>query len=254
MGGPRKKSLVPATVETNPQAPVVVAGPEGLVHRSTLAQLRKGFRIPDDALLVIERESMLWNGGSWTSDDVRKVLVRMVSEGMSLRAALEELRESHPPMPSYFTVHGWLGSFPDFKKNYQIARKMRAEAQAEAATELVIQALDDPKLDPRSVKNAVEQLRWSASKMDRETFGEHRTLELQKPLAELSDNDLDVRIKALMADPEVRGVLNDQGFEIMDVEIVESEEAGEPGPHPGLAPGSEGCPDPGAGQPGGEPG
>ncbi len=222
-----KKKMLPAKVmaQAKPQAPVLVLSTNGLVHKSTLDQLKNGVMRAPDPILVVEGEHGLWGGGRWTSEELRSVLVQMVSEGPSLRAVLSSLAESAPPIPKYMTVHQWKAVYPEFKKNLQIADKLRGEMQAEAATELAVQALTDDSLDPRCVKNAVEQFRWSAAKLDRETFGEHRTLEVQQPMAGVSDKDLDQRIKALMADPQVRGVLSAQGFEVMDAEVVSVEPA-----------------------------
>jgi len=163
----------------------------------------------------------LWGEARWSDQELRQVLIQRVTEGQSLWTALDILREISPPMPDRQTVNRWLSMYPDFKSDYLSAQRLRGELQVEAATELAIDALGDPTLDPRNVKNALEQLRWHASKLNRETFGEHRTLEVQQPMAAIADQDLDRRIKALMGDPQVRGVLNAQGFEVLDVEVVE---------------------------------
>jgi hypothetical protein len=211
---------LPAKAPVKGQASVVLTN-DGLTHKNTLERLKNGLKTAPDTRLIVEDEHCLWGGERWTSDDLKAVLVQMVSEGMSLRNALEALRESAPPMPSCLTVYRWLSVDPEFKKAYLIAQKLRGEMLVESANELVVQALGDSSLDPRTVKNAVEQFRWSASKLDRDTYGDHRTVEVQQPMAGLSDKDLDRRITALMVDPQVRGVLNSQGFEVLDVEVIE---------------------------------
>ena len=92
-----------------------------------------------------------------------------------------------------------------------------------AATEMVTDALENEQLDSRDVKNAVDQYRWQASKLDRETFGERRTVEVQqKPVQELSDQALEMRIKALVGDKDVKNYLSDKGITVMEAEIVKS--------------------------------
>lgn len=98
---------------------------------------------------------------------------------------------------------------------------MRAEMLVEAATEMVTDALENEEMDSRDVKNAVDQYRWQASKLDRETFGEHRTVEVQqKPVQELSDQALEMRIKALVGDKDMKKYLADKGITVMEAEIV----------------------------------
>jgi len=223
MAGRKKKQPPPEVVPAKPSGVVVITR-GGLVHRSSLNRLKQGVKVAPSVSMLAEDESCLWAGGRWTSSELRGVLVQMVSDGMSLRDALEALRESCAPMPSYLTVHKWMSANPDFRQAYTAAQRLRGELQAEAATELVVEALDNQEMDPRHVKNAVEQFRWSASKLDRETFGEHKTLDVVQPMAAISDADIDRRIKMLMADPKVRGVLSEGGFNVVDAEVVEEAE------------------------------
>ena len=213
-------------VKSVPTVPsgVVVLTRGGLTHKSNMTRLQQGVKTIPVVSMLAEDESCLWAGGRWSSSELRTVLVSMVSDGMNLRDALESLRASCAPMPSLLTVHKWVSAYPDFRESYDAAKRLRGEMQVEAATELVMDSLLDEASDPRKVKNAVEQLRWSASKLDRQTFGEHKELNItQQPMSAISDADIDRRIKMLMADPKVRGVLSDGGFNVVDAEVVEEE-------------------------------
>ena len=160
---------------------------------------------------------------AWTSEELRVVLVRRVGEdGMTLRDALESLREVAPPVPAYWTLFEWLSVHSGFRKDYQIAKRMRAELLAEAATEAALNITTEA--EAKIAKVQMEQLRWHASKLDRDTFGDHRTVENLQPMAGVSDQDLDQRIKALMADNGVRNALESQGIRILDAEIVSENE------------------------------
>ena len=205
--------------------PVIIKLRGGLEHKSTLNRLKSGLTLAPDPIMYVETANTLWGGGKWTSADLRSVLIQMEAEGMSQRDALESLRTSSPPMPTLWTVRGWLSAFPDFDKAHKMAGKMRADMMVESATELVVDALDNPKADPRHVKNAVDQFRWQASKLDRETFGEHRQVELtQTPIQEMSDEALDQRIKLLMGNKDMKKFLADKGINVMEAEVVEGSE------------------------------
>jgi hypothetical protein len=75
------------------------------------------------------------------------------------------------------------------------------------------------------VKNAVDQYRWQASRLDQLSFGEHRTVEVQqKPIREMSEDALNQRIKTLICDKGMKQFLADKGISVMDAEVVEGSE------------------------------
>ena len=220
----RKKKLPPLEVVPAKPSGVVVITKGGLLHKSNLTRLKEGVKTVPSVSMLVEDETSLWGGGRWTSHELRCVLVEMVAEGQGPRDALESLRGSCPPVPSFLTIHKWRQAHSDFDQSLKAAQRLRGEMQAEAATELTMESLMDEASDPRKVKNAVEQLRWSAAKLDRETYGEHKQLDITQPMAAMSDEDIDRRIKMLMADPKVRGVLSEGGFNVVDAEVVEDPE------------------------------
>ena len=179
-----KSKILAAKVKASGNQPIIIQGRNGLSYKSTLNRLKSGLTLAPDPIMYVETANTLWGGGKWTSAELRSVLIQMESEGMSQRDALESLRVSSPPMPSYWTVRNWLSAFPDFGKAHKIAEEMLAAMKLEA-------------------------------------FGEHWTLEAQQRLlAGMSDEALDRWIKMLLADNRVRKALESKGIRILDAEIV----------------------------------
>ena len=179
-----KRLPVKAKAKAPVDVPVIIKLRGGMEHKSTLNRLKSGLTLAPDPIMYVETANTLWGGGKWTSAELRSVLIQMESEGMSQRDALESLRASSPPMPSYWTVRNWLSAFPDFGKAHKIAEEMLAAMKLEA-------------------------------------FGEHWTLEAQqRQLAGMSDEALDRWMKTLLADNRVRKALESKGIRILDAEIV----------------------------------
>lgn len=226
---PSKRSGVAKAKPAAMDVALTVKGRRGFAEQRSMKQLKcdsEVISIQIDSEKLVKDEGNIWGLGRFTGEGVRTALVHLVAEGHGLRDALEVMRSSYPPMPSYLTVAKWKQMFPEFERAVKMSERLRGELQVEAATELVVKALNDEELDPRDVKNVVDQFRWNAGKLDREKFGDHKTVEVHQPMGEMSDDALDRRIKALMTDAGVRGVLESQGLKVIEAEVLPAE--GEP--------------------------
>lgn len=107
---------------------------KGGAFKANINRLQYGLQKFQGPVAVLEwDEDNLWCGGQYTSRELRGVLARMESEGMSLRQALESLGRECPPVPSYWTVMNWLQIHPEFKSAHLLAKAIREEMLAEAA-------------------------------------------------------------------------------------------------------------------------
>lgn len=165
-----------------------------------------------------------WGGGKWNNAEVREALVVLVAAGKGLRRALGQLSQDYGQMPSMWLVGKWLRELPDFKDAYEGALEIRGQVIAEDALDEVMAAND--KESAAVAKVRADHMRWMASKFSRR-FTDRKVIE-EEITHKLSDSELDNRIKALMADPDlaavVRGTLSET---VQDAEILEEDEADE---------------------------
>lgn len=183
------------------------ADPNGVVlygnniYRSASDLLLRGAVSIDVHRAGDDDETKVWGRDLWTGQDVRSALVSLVGSGMSLRAALERLQVEQGRMPSLHTIYTWLGRYPDFDEAYRAAKRQRGEVMAETALEVAIAVKDtDPAV-------AIKHLQWHSSKLNSD-YRDTSAVEVNaKPVETLTDEQIDRRIAALLANPELAKTL-----------------------------------------------
>jgi len=105
-----------------------------------------------------------------------------------------------PGMPSFATIHRWLGAHPDFRATYARAREMQAQACAERA---VISGRKATAEDAAAARVRFDADRWLAARLDPKNYGDrvdhniagdlniHRVLS-EAPLTEVEWTELNV--------------------------------------------------------------
>lgn len=219
------EGVMSARVE-QPREPVVVIGAMGTVHKTLWNRLKDGAPTMDPS--VYEDMDGLWGGGKFTGEQVRGLLVQMVSEGVAMQAALAALRQEHPPMPSAYAVERWLMEIPDFKRAMETARRVRGEVLAEAALERSMVISD--KADAAVAKVQIASMQWQASKLNAD-YRDQKSVQIddRRGLQDLPDEELDRRLRLILGDREVRRLAEEKGFRILEAEVVSAlqEEVGD---------------------------
>lgn len=194
--------------------PVVVVSKSGLMHRTAMDRLRGigGDRLLTPGDLTPDNR---WGSGKFSSEQIRGLILQGIAGGASLHSVLHDLEAQHGKMPSPFTVYGWRKSLPDFGAQYRDAQACRGELFAEAAAEAAIMADEET---ASADKIRVQAFQWQASRLAKDTFGDHKTLDVQHTVKDMSEAEVDRRLQELLRDPELRAAL--PAGAILDAEIV----------------------------------
>jgi hypothetical protein len=201
---------------------VIVMSETGLAHRSSVDRLKGRIgSIPDPRQLSVYEK--FWGRELFTSDQVRRMFVDAIGEGFSPNEALERLKNAHGGrMPTAITFKKWEDQFPDFKREMSYAKAVRGDLMADAATEM---ALDMDPEAAQSNKVAIQHLQWQASKLNREAYGEQKsmTIDVNANLHTSDEKDLDRRILEMLRDPELRRALAADPDLEREVKTIEGE-------------------------------
>ena len=191
----------------------------GLTYVTSVTRLRGAMPIPDPKELT-ESGSGLWGEAEWTDEDVQKMLVRLVSEGMSLGQATDALTTTYPNMPSRWKVNYWRRNVNSFRGDIEIAEQMYADTLADAATEIAL-ATTPEEAKASAVK--LKHLEWKAGKMNRRRYDDKQEAPPDPGIQNAPVERLMAELKSLMRDSTIRDALGSEAktIGIVDVEIVE---------------------------------
>lgn len=184
-----------------PSAPTVDVFPSGGVGITTAARARLGeMNLPNPRSIAAPE---LWGGGLWTTREVKDALLGMVLEGESLRDAIKKLTKEQGSMPTLGKVSRWVIEDESFRGEYRAAQSARGELLAELALDEAMLVTPDSAA-ASSVK--IKALQWQASKLAKGVYGDTKTVEL-KGYEQVSDDDIDRKIEALLNNRELRRML-----------------------------------------------
>lgn len=132
-------------------------------------------------------------GGAPTSytPELAERICKLLMEGMSLRAICKE-----DGIPHIATVLAWLHRHPEFNEQYARAREVQAEVMAED----IIMYADTATEEAGSVAKArlqVDARKWYASKVATRRFGDKIQHEQKITITDLTDDEIDRRLKEL---------------------------------------------------------
>lgn len=203
----------------------------GLAYLGPMSRLRHGVPVGDIRRLVAADMDGLWGlDGGWSGEDVKRGLVRLVSEGLTLRKALKALEEeAKGGMPSMYRVQRWLEEDKEFARDMATAERALGEILADAALDTVLETDGAEVTAPEvaAAKERAKALQWRAARAHRDKFGEHQKVEVQdnRPHAGKSIEHMKAELASLMADPVVRAGMEALGLgkepETQDAEVVE---------------------------------
>lgn len=136
----------------------------------------------------------------YTTEIADEICSRLAS-GESLRSICSKDRDDF--IPHIGTVLRWVVERPDFREQYEEARRIQAETHAD----LIVSIADGSEHEGQETKAAMTQRdrlrvdarKWVASKLLPKRYGDKVEVEHSGSIQTASDDQLDEKIKALMA-------------------------------------------------------
>lgn len=126
--------------------------------------------------------------------DYKEALGDLICEGVSRKTPLAKLCDDDDSLPSPRTVYRWLRTHKEFRQNYTRAK----EDQADYLVEEALTIADDLAIDAQHKRIMVDTRKWVASRFNAKKYGDKQFIETKDTTEEVSDDDLDERIKKLM--------------------------------------------------------
>lgn len=119
----------------------------------------------------------------------------LICDGISRKTPLARLCDEDDNLPSPRTVYRWLRTNTEFCQNYTRAK----EDQADYLVEEALTIADDAGIEPADKRIRVDTRKWIASRFNAKKYGDKQYIETKDTTEEVSDDDLNERIKVLMA-------------------------------------------------------
>lgn len=114
-----------------------------------------------------------------------------IALGRSLRSVVED-----NDMPSARTIYNWFGKHEGFVQQYARAKEDSADARADQIEQIGDKVLTG-EYDPAAARVAIDAFKWTSGKHKPKKYGDKQIIENTHSFAQMSDDELDNRIKAL---------------------------------------------------------
>ena len=118
----------------------------------------------------------------------------LICDGISRKTPLARLCDEDDGLPSPRTVYRWLRTNKEFCQNYTRAK----EDQADYLVEEALTIADNAEIEPADKRIRVDTRKWIASRFNAKKYGDKQFVETKDTTEEVSDDDLNDRITALM--------------------------------------------------------
>ncbi len=119
----------------------------------------------------------------------------LICEGVSRKTPLARLCDDNESLPNPRTVYRWLRTHKDFCQNYTRAKEDQADYLVEEALEIA----DDSSIEPADKRIRVDTRKWVAARFNAKKYSDKQYIETKDTTDEVSDEDLNDRIAALIA-------------------------------------------------------
>lgn len=120
-----------------------------------------------------------------------------IALGKSLRFVV-----SMDDMPSHTTIYEWLRKYPEFAEQYARAKEDSADSRADQIEEIGDKVLTG-EYDPAAARVAIDAFKWTSGKHKPKKYGDKQQIETTHSFGQVSDEELNNRIKAL--EDELKG-------------------------------------------------
>lgn len=118
----------------------------------------------------------------------------LICDGIARKTPLARLCDENEELPSCRTVYTWLRTHKEFLHNYTRAK----EDQADYLVEEALTIADNADIEPADKRIRVDTRKWIASRFNAKKYGDKQFVETKDTTEEVSDDDLNDRITALM--------------------------------------------------------
>ncbi len=115
-----------------------------------------------------------------------------IALGSSLRSVV-----SDSDMPTHQTIYNWLGKHSYFVEQYTRAKTDSADADADRIENIAEKVLTG-EYEPQQARVAMDAYKWTAGKKRPKKYGDKQYIETKDTTEEVSDEELNDRIAALM--------------------------------------------------------
>ena len=118
----------------------------------------------------------------------------LICDGISRKTPLARLCDEDDNLPSPRTVYRWLRTNREFCQNYTRAK----EDQADYLVEEALTIADNAEIEPADKRIRVDTRKWIASRFNAKKYGDKQYIETKDTTDEVTDEDLNNRIKELI--------------------------------------------------------
>ena len=118
----------------------------------------------------------------------------LICDGISRKTPLARLCDEDDSLPSPRTVYRWLRTNREFCQNYTRAK----EDQADYLVEEALTIADNAEIEPADKRIRVDTRKWIASRFNAKKYGDKQYIETKDTTDEVTDEDLNNRIKELI--------------------------------------------------------
>lgn len=118
----------------------------------------------------------------------------LICDGISRKTPLARLCDEDDSLPSPRTVYRWLRTNREFCQNYTRAK----EDQADYLVEEALTIADNAEIEPADKRIRVDTRKWIASRFNAKKYGDKQYIETKDTTEEVTDEDLNNRIKELI--------------------------------------------------------
>lgn len=114
-----------------------------------------------------------------------------IAKGKSLRAVC-----AMEGMPSHQTVYNWFRKYEGFVEQYARAKEDSADSRADQIEDIAEKVLSG-EYDAAAARVAIDAFKWTSGKHKPKKYGDKQQIETTHTFAQMTESEIDNRIKAL---------------------------------------------------------
>lgn len=104
------------------------------------------------------------------------IICEQIALGHTLKYAIETLGYLAPSIPQFWK---WIDNYPEFREQYERARQLAADVQADKVLELSQEVLEKPR-NANAFKVAIDVLKWQAEVRNTERYGKRQAIQVKR--------------------------------------------------------------------------
>lgn len=128
------------------------------------------------------------------TEELADLFCSRIALGESLRAVV-----GYDDMPTHTTIYNWLRKYETFVSQYARAKADSADSRADQIEEIADKVLTGT-YEPAAARVAIDAFKWTSGKHKPKKYGDKQIIENTHSFTQMSDTELENRIKALEND------------------------------------------------------